>query len=113
MLKKNDLDVIFGRIHAQPLYDKFKDDSSVDATIQILSQRTINEGSVNAAMAVRGGIDLTAKRMDLEIEKDKAAVSQPMDLKVLENIEINGLYIKDIEVKPLKDLPEMLGVSSH
>jgi serine/threonine protein kinase len=59
-----------------------------------------------------GGIDLTASRMKLEVDPDKASVSQPMDLKALENIEINGLYIKDIEVKPLKDLPQVLGVSA-
>jgi hypoxanthine-guanine phosphoribosyltransferase len=57
-----------------------------------------------------GGIDLTANRMNLDIASDKGAVSQPMDLKALENIEINGLYIKDIEIKPLKNLPELLGV---
>jgi len=59
-----------------------------------------------------GGIDLTANRMKLEVESDKAAVSRPMDLKALENIEIKGLYIKDIEIKPLNNLPELLGVSS-
>ncbi len=59
-----------------------------------------------------GGIDLNAKRMKLDVESDKAAVSQPMDLKVLDNIEINGLYIKDIEIKSLTNLPEVLGVSS-
>ena len=60
-----------------------------------------------------GGIDLTAKRMKLEVETDKAAVSEPMDLKQLENIEINGLYIKKIEIKPMKNLPEFLGVTSN
>ena len=59
-----------------------------------------------------GGIDLTAKRMNLQVEKDKDAVSQPMDLKAFENTEINGLYIKTIEIKPLNNLPEMLGVSA-
>jgi len=57
-----------------------------------------------------GGIDLTAKRMDLEVATDKSSANQPLDLKTLENIEINGLYIKDIEIKPLKNLPEMLGI---
>ena len=58
-----------------------------------------------------GGIDLTANRMNLDIEKDKAQISQPMDLKALENIEINALYIKSIEIKPLTNLPQLLGVS--
>ncbi len=57
-----------------------------------------------------GGIDLTDRRMDLEVDRDKSAVSQSMDLNSLENIEINGLYIKNIEIKPLKNLPEMLGI---
>jgi len=65
----------------------------------------------NPAMAAPGGIDLTAKRMNLEVAKDKGSISQPMDLKILDNIRINGLYIKDIEIKPLKNLPEMLGVT--
>jgi len=60
-----------------------------------------------------GGIDLTAKRMKLEVDSDKAALSQPMDLKALGNIEINGLYIKDIEIKPLNNLPQLLGFSSR
>jgi len=59
-----------------------------------------------------GGIDLTAKRMNLEVASDKASAVQPMDLKALENIEINGLYIKDIAIKPLHNLPQLLGVSS-
>jgi hypothetical protein len=57
-----------------------------------------------------GGIDLTAKRMDLEVVSDKKDVNQPFDMKMLENIKINGLYIKDIEIKPLKNLPQMLGI---
>lgn len=57
-----------------------------------------------------GGIDLTAKRMKLEVDSDKGAVNQPLGTKALENIEINGLYIKDIAIKPLKNLPEMLGI---
>jgi len=60
-----------------------------------------------------GGIDLTTKRMNLEVDSDKAAVSQPMNLKMLDNIEINGLYIKDIKIKPLNDLPKFLGVSTN
>ena len=59
-----------------------------------------------------GGIDLTPKRMKLEVDSDKSNVATPMDLKALENIAINGLYIKTIEIKPLNDLPELLGVSA-
>lgn len=59
-----------------------------------------------------GGIDLTAKQMDLEVEKDKGMVSQSMDIKAFEGIEINSLYIKDIEIKPLKHLPQILGIPS-
>jgi len=58
-----------------------------------------------------GGIDLTANRMNVDIDSDKAIVSAPMDLKTLENIDINGLYIKDIEIKPLTNLPQLLGVA--
>ena len=58
----------------------------------------------------RGGIDLTAEHMNLEVDKDKAQISQMIDLKELENIEINGLYIKDIEIKSLKNLSEVLGI---
>jgi hypothetical protein len=60
---------------------------------------------------MKGGIDLTAERINLDLEKDKAQISQPMDLKALENIEINGLYIKNIEIKPLTNLPQLLGIS--
>jgi hypothetical protein len=112
ILKQNDLVVIFGRVHAEPLYDKFKGDSSVDRTLRILSMASPLKTSANAAMAVPGGIDLTSKRMKLEVDSDKSAVAAPMDLKALENIEINGLYIKTIEIKPLNDLPELLGVSA-
>jgi len=63
------------------------------------------------SMGGPGGIDLTSKRMKLEVDSDKAAVSQSMNLKALENIEINGLYIKDMRIKPLKNLPELLGVA--
>jgi hypothetical protein len=84
------------------------------ATVQDIAMKTDNGITRRSFIegATPGGIDLTAKRMDLEVEKDKAAVGQPMDLKVLENIEINGLYIKDIKIKPLNNLPELLGVSS-
>lgn len=57
-----------------------------------------------------GGIDLTVKRMKLDVDSDRSAVGQPMDVKALDNAEINGLYIKDIAIKPLKNLPEMLGI---
>ena len=57
-----------------------------------------------------GGIDLTSKRMKLEVDSDKSAVAAPLDLKTLENIEINGLYIKNIQIKPINNLPEWLGV---
>ena len=59
-----------------------------------------------------GGIDLSVDRMKLDVDSDKAAVSAPMDLKALENIEINGLYIKDIQIKPLENLTELLGIGS-
>ena len=59
-----------------------------------------------------GGIDLTAKRMNVEIDQDKSGGVAPIDLKVLENLEIRGLYIKSIEIKPLNNLLEMLGVSA-
>ncbi len=58
-----------------------------------------------------GGIDLTANRMKVDVESDKAMMARPMNLKVLENIEINGLYIKDIEITPLTNLPEALGIA--
>ena len=84
----------------------------VRPTPKFLSQQVINQvlGKRNATGP--GGIDLTAKRMNLEVEKDPSAVGRPMDLKSLDNIEIKGLYIKDIEIKPLNNLLEMLGVSS-
>ena len=63
-------------------------------------------------MAAPGGIDLTSRRMNLEVDSDKAAGSQLLDLKALENIEINGLYIKEIEIRPLNNLPEVLGVAA-
>ncbi len=36
-----------------------------------------------------GGIDLTADRMKLDIERDQAQIIAPMDLKALENIAMN------------------------
>ena len=49
--------------------------------------------------------------MKLDVDSDKAAISQSMDLQALESIEINGLYIKDIEIKPMTNLPLVLGIS--
>ena len=60
-----------------------------------------------------GGIDLTGKHMDLQVDSDKSALSSSMNFKLLENIEINGLYIKDIKIKPMNNLQEVLGISSH
>ena len=76
------------------------------------STPTSSASTASPAMNAPGGIDLTADRMKLEVDSDKAAISAPMDLKALENIEINGLYIKDIEIKPLNNLPEILGVTT-
>jgi len=59
-----------------------------------------------------GGIDLTSKRMNLEVDSDKAQIAQSIDLNSPDRIEIKGLYIKYIELKPLKDLPQLLGVST-
>ena len=80
-------------------------------------QRKINASpamiSANPAMNVKkkvGGIDSTVDLMKLDVDSDKAAINQAMDLKALEGIEINGLYIKDIEIKALHNLPEILGV---
>jgi len=72
--------------------------------------RRLNE-LIDIAPEEVGGIDLTDDRMKIDMESDKAAVSQPMDLKALENINIDGLYIKDIEIKPLTNLPQLLGIS--
>ena len=69
------------------------------------------ETKISRIINPTGGIDLTTDRMNIDIEKDKAQISQQIDLKVLENIEINDLHIKNIEIKPLKDLPALLGVS--
>jgi len=71
----------------------------------------------NQAMKVKqtpGGIDLTSDRMKLDVDSDSAlkAAGQVMDLKALENIEINGLYIKSIDISPIKNLPELLGITS-
>jgi len=60
-----------------------------------------------------GGIDLTAKRMIIDVDSDKSSTTAPLNLKALENIEIDGLYIKDIEIKPLKNLPQLLGVAAN
>ncbi|MBF0570248.1 MAG: hypothetical protein HQL12_00090 [Candidatus Omnitrophica bacterium] len=65
---------------------------------------------VKGTAMINGGIDLTANRMNLDMDSDKSAVAAPMDMKALENLEIHGLYIKDIEIKPLNNLPELLGV---
>ena len=102
-----------------PLLEKIKKDHHV----RIRRDRDINETFVeinnaqlnNSAENKRGpgGIDLTAKRMDLEVDSGKAGVDQSIVIKTLDNIKINGLYIKDIEVKPLKNLPELLGVSAR
>ncbi|MBF0595732.1 MAG: hypothetical protein HQL22_12310, partial [Candidatus Omnitrophica bacterium] len=68
------------------------------------------EKDANPAMNP-GGIDLTANRMNVDVATDKAALAQPMGLKALENIEINGLYIKGIEIHPLNNLSEVLGIN--
>jgi len=113
ILKEHDLDVIFGRVHAEPLYKRFEKDPSVIAAFIDLSQMSKQEMKHDVTLTTPGGIDLTAKRMNLEIDKDRASVSESMDLKALENIEIKGLYIKDIELKPMNNLAQALGVSSH
>ena len=77
----------------------------VDNAMETRNPKTVEQ------KIVPGGIDLTAKRMNLDVDSDKSAVSQPIGLKALENIEIKGLYIKDIQIKPLKNLPELLGIS--
>jgi hypothetical protein len=59
-----------------------------------------------------GGIDLTKERMNVDIEGNSASVAAPMDVKAMENIEINALYIKDLAINPLNDLPALLGISN-
>lgn len=61
--------------------------------------------------AATGGIDLTTGRMNVDIGGDNAAAVQPIDIKALENIEINALYIKDLQIRPLENLPQVLGVN--
>jgi len=85
-------------------------------------QRLLQTGKASASRAMNGnaqapgGIDLTPKRMNLEVEKDKAMVAQgnveTQNFVSLQNIEINALYIKDIEIKPLDNLPQLLGLSA-
>ncbi len=55
--------------------------------------------------------NITANPMNVDVATDKASLTEPMDLKALENIEINGLYIKDIIIRPMTNLPQVLGVS--
>ncbi len=104
--------------------EKLKEDVEKEASLEQSIQREKDLASytpfgVDAAMVEKeqkqsfGGIDLTANRMKVDVDSDKAAISQPMDLKALENIEINGLYIKDIEIKPLNNLPQSLGISGE
>jgi len=83
--------------------------------LRSLAQMAANDrakGNVPISELSPGGIDLTPKRLKLDVDSANAAVSQPIDLKKMENEEINGLYIKDIEIKPLHHLPELLGASA-
>jgi hypothetical protein len=57
-----------------------------------------------------GGIDLTDDRFNMEIEQDKSQISQELDLEAFDNIVFDGLYIKNIEINPINNLPELLGV---
>ncbi|MBF0523419.1 MAG: hypothetical protein HQL24_10255 [Candidatus Omnitrophica bacterium] len=92
---------------------------SVDYATRLVSGDQIPAGSAFNALGAGfkgrrsdvGGIDLTTGRMKVDVDSDNAAAAQPMDLKALENIEINQLYIKSIEIKSLNNLPQMLGVS--
>lgn len=58
-----------------------------------------------------GGIDLTSGRMNVEVQSEALAADGPADVRTLENMEINQLYIMHIEIKPLENLPQRLGIA--
>ncbi|MBF0594740.1 MAG: S8 family serine peptidase [Candidatus Omnitrophica bacterium] len=62
------------------------------------------------APATPGGIDLTDGRMKVDVAADNAEIPSAVDLKAMENMEINGLYIKHLELVPLNNLPQVLGI---
>ena len=89
-----------------------KEDSEI---LKLKRQRTVGRKHYGWEMDIWqrptvGGIDLTADRMNLDIDRDPNTTNQPMGLTVLDSIEINGLYIKSIELKPLTNLLQLLGL---
>jgi hypothetical protein len=84
-----------GKINPK-IYQKIVKDSKYNGLFSSILVRYVND-KAQISLQSPGGIDLTDKRMKLDVDSDKAAVSQSIDWKVLGNIEIDGLYIKDIE----------------
>jgi len=91
---------------------------AMPSQVQSAPSRAMNaqaSQAMNGNVQAPGGIDLTPKRMNLEVEKDKAMVTrgnvETQSFVSLQNIDIDGLYIKDIEIKPLTNLSEDLGIS--
>ncbi len=87
-------------------------------TITMPDRMMLNQGNLelvpDAAMKVAdlGGIDLTAGRLNVDVKGDKAQSSIVFDATTLRSLEINGLFIKDIEIKPMPNLLQFLGVET-
>ncbi len=76
------------------------------------SMETVSDNNARSVLKETGGIDLTAGRMNLDVNADNAATASPVDLRAIENIEINGLYIKDLRIRPMTNLPQVLGLAA-
>ncbi len=70
-------------------------------------------GPADKAMNVTpGGIDLRAKGVDIDTNNRSPQTAYFQPHNALRNVEINGLYIKSIEIKPLTNVLQLLGVSN-
>jgi hypothetical protein len=58
-----------------------------------------------------GGIDFRYDQLDLQIKRDADGVPLPLQMQDVEDIHINGLVPIIIDIKPMTNLPLLLGMA--
>ena len=113
-LAKSDLKVLFDALLQQYEFDFGADkwDFLNAAMSELTSQSGDKDASALDLGTGTGGIDLSAKRMNLQIRRDENGIPLPVNMQPIKDINIQGFTFSIIDIKPAVNLPLILGINT-